>query len=259
MTLADIADVPQAAWVVIAALLGLIFGSFVTALSYRLPRGEDFVNARSKCPACGTSLAARDLIPVVSWIFNRARCRVCASVVSVRYPLTEILMAVLFTSAVWHDTRLAELGLLLFSAVIMVTLAIIDLETRRLPLSLLAILALACALLRWFGSGDLAHGLIIGALIAGLGLVTATATRIWLGAPIIGAGDAYALGIAGLALPWAVFDVFLAMAGGLGLALGVGLRVVRGERMFPFAPVMFAALWFSLVFQEQLIGLVAEL
>ncbi len=258
MTLTDIANVPQAAWLGVAAVLGLVFGSFVTALSYRLPRGQDFVNARSKCPACGTTLQARDLVPVLSWAFNRARCRVCAAPVSVRYPLTELLMAAIFVSAVMYEARLMELGLLLVAAVLMMTLTIIDLETKRLPLPLLAILAVVCGMLRWLGPGDLQNGLMVAAAVAALGLVTATATRAWFGAPIIGAGDSYALAIAGLALPWQAFGVFLGVAGILALALGLLWRVFRGEAMFPFAPALFAALWLTLLTQDLMLGFVTE-
>src|SRR5687767_8802727 len=84
---------------VFAGLLGLIFGSFVTALSYRLPRGISIAKGRSACPACGTALTARDLIPVFSWIKQRGQCRTCGTKISWRYPAIEILMAVLFVTA----------------------------------------------------------------------------------------------------------------------------------------------------------------
>lgn len=69
---------------------GLCMGSFVSLLSYRWPRGMNWISDRSRCPACGEKLAARDLIPVVSWLINRAKCRLCAAPVSARYPLLEI-------------------------------------------------------------------------------------------------------------------------------------------------------------------------
>jgi leader peptidase (prepilin peptidase) / N-methyltransferase len=256
VTLSDISAVPQAAWLGVAALLGLVFGSFVTALSYRLPRGQDFVAARSQCPACGTSLSARDLIPVISWAISGGKCRICASPVSARYPVTELIMAAVFVSAVWREPRLLELGLLLCAAILMMTLAIIDLESRRLPLPLLAILAVVLGVVRWLGPGDMQNALVAAAAIAASGLVIAATSRAWLGAPLMGAGDAYALSIAGLALPWAAFGFFLGLAAALGLVLGLGWRALRDEKLFPFAPAMFAALWLTLLFQDQMIGFV---
>ena len=64
-----------AIFLMFVGLLGLIAGSFITALSYRLPRGESIAAGRSKCPACGTTLTAADLVPVVSWLLTRGRCR----------------------------------------------------------------------------------------------------------------------------------------------------------------------------------------
>ena len=255
MILSDLAAVPHLAWLGVAALLGLIFGSFVTALSHRIPRGEDFINARSKCPACGTVLAARDLVPVLSWVLNRARCRACKTKISVRYPIIELIMALVFISAVWRETHLAQLGLLLASAVIMMTLVVIDLETRRLPLPLLATLGALCAVLRWLNSGDLLQGVLLAAGIVAVGLSIGAATRARSGTAIIGAGDTYALAIAALALPWMAFGIFLALASSLGLILGLGWRIVRHEKLFPFAPALFAALWLTLLLQDRLLEL----
>jgi len=258
VTASDFAAVPQPVWLGFAAVVGLVFGSFVTAVSYRLPRGLNFVNARSQCPACATVLATRDLLPVLSWALNAGRCRVCSAPVSARYPLIEVLMAGVFVSAVWHTQDAALLTVLLAMAVVMMTLSVIDLETRRLPLPLLAVLAVLALAWRWLGPGDVAQGALLAAAIAGGGLGLAAATRGLLGRPLLGAGDAYALGAAALALPTAHFGVFLGLAGAFGLALGLTWRAVKKEPVFPFAPALFAALWLSVLFGEQMAGFAAE-
>lgn len=76
-----------------AALLGLVMGSAVTALAHRVPRGISWVRGRSACPACGATLAARDLVPVLSWALAGGRCRHCGAGVPLRYPLTELWCA----------------------------------------------------------------------------------------------------------------------------------------------------------------------
>ena len=82
-------------FVVLAALLGLVFGSFLNCAAYRLVRGEAFVKGRSHCPSCGHELGVLELIPLLSWVLQRGRCKWCGSKVSIRYPLTEASFAVL--------------------------------------------------------------------------------------------------------------------------------------------------------------------
>jgi leader peptidase (prepilin peptidase)/N-methyltransferase len=82
--------------VVLAIVSGAIFGSFLNVVLWRVPRGESIVTPGSHCPECGTPLRARDLIPVVSWVTLRGRCRYCGTHVSARYPLVELGTAVVF-------------------------------------------------------------------------------------------------------------------------------------------------------------------
>ena len=76
--------------VIVAAMLGAIAGSFLNCAAWRIVRGESFVRGRSRCPSCGHILGVTELIPVVSWVLSRGRCRYCGEKVSVRYPLTEL-------------------------------------------------------------------------------------------------------------------------------------------------------------------------
>jgi prepilin signal peptidase PulO-like enzyme (type II secretory pathway) len=80
-------------------LFGLIFGSFLTFAFYRIKTGEPWLwgkgAIRSKCPSCNSILKIRDLIPVLSWIMSRGRCRYCNKAISIRYPLIEIITALI--------------------------------------------------------------------------------------------------------------------------------------------------------------------
>ena len=82
----------------LAVPAGLIFGSFATVVAHRVPRRESFVAGRSRCPHCGSTIAAYDNIPVVSWLLLRGRCRNCREAIPARYPLTELTMAALFVA-----------------------------------------------------------------------------------------------------------------------------------------------------------------
>ncbi|MFO0110559.1 MAG: prepilin peptidase, partial [Alphaproteobacteria bacterium] len=75
---------------VFALMLGAAVGSFITLITYRLPREEKIGLTRSRCPSCKATLTARDLIPIFSWLMGRGTCRHCKTPISARYPLTEL-------------------------------------------------------------------------------------------------------------------------------------------------------------------------
>jgi leader peptidase (prepilin peptidase)/N-methyltransferase len=87
-----------AAVLVFSGLFGLAFGSFLNVVLYRMPRGESLSAPPSRCPSCGTRLAWRDNIPVLSWLTLRGRCRYCASPISAQYPLVELAVALGFVA-----------------------------------------------------------------------------------------------------------------------------------------------------------------
>src|SRR3954468_15901301 len=80
----------------LCALLGLVIGSFLNVVIWRVPRGESVVRPASHCPGCGNEIGNRDNIPVLSWLLLRGRCRYCGRRISIRYPLVELATAALF-------------------------------------------------------------------------------------------------------------------------------------------------------------------
>ena len=133
--------------IVMAALLGLVVGSFLNVVAHRVPAGLSVVRPASRCPGCGSGIAKRDNVPVLSWIALRGACRSCRMPISARYPLIEAGTAVAFVVAVLPfaadldravDVRgLAasslEVVAFLYLAAISIALAAIDLDVRRLP------------------------------------------------------------------------------------------------------------------------------
>ncbi len=107
-------------------------GSFVGLVAHRLPRAEPIVFGRSACPSCQTTLTARDLVPLLSWLAARGRCRHCDAPLSARYPLTELAALVI---ALWAVSVLSGwpvlIGCLLGWALL--TLALVDLREKMLP------------------------------------------------------------------------------------------------------------------------------
>jgi leader peptidase (prepilin peptidase) / N-methyltransferase len=82
--------------VVICLFFGLVIGSFLNVVAWRVPRGESINHPGSHCPVCETPLRPIDNIPVISWVVLRGRCRYCRTAISARYPLVEVACAVLF-------------------------------------------------------------------------------------------------------------------------------------------------------------------
>ena len=81
--------------------MGACIGSFLNVVLWRVPRGESIVSPPSHCPACGRELNAVELVPVLSWLVLRGRCRHCGVHISVRYPLVELGGAVVFALVAW--------------------------------------------------------------------------------------------------------------------------------------------------------------
>jgi len=120
-------------------LFGLVFGSFLNVVIYRVPRGQSVVKPRSACPNCSTQIRAYDNIPVLSWIILRGRCRDCGHPISARYAIVELLCGFLFVSAYFYaapvDTIVAIWTLLKLCVFffLLLPLIFIDFEQHLLP------------------------------------------------------------------------------------------------------------------------------
>ena len=120
-----------------SAVLGLLVGSFLNVVIARVPAGGSVVHPPSHCPKCNTELTARDNIPIFSWLLLRARCRTCQAPISVRYPLVEAGTAALFGLVAGSIGPHADLVAHLVVAAGFVALGVIDLDTLRLPNTIL--------------------------------------------------------------------------------------------------------------------------
>ena len=118
---------------VLAALFGLAFGSFLNVCIYRMPRDMGVVTPRSFCPECGTPIAAFDNIPVLSFLLLRGRCRVCGQPIGWRYPAVEVSAAVVFVLIVNRYGLAPVTAKWLVFEAILIVLFFTDLEERILP------------------------------------------------------------------------------------------------------------------------------
>jgi leader peptidase (prepilin peptidase)/N-methyltransferase len=118
---------------IIIVLLGLVFGSFVNVLIYRIPNGKSIVSPASACTACGGRLSARDLVPVFSYLFLRGRCRNCGAAISTRYPLVELLTAFVYVLIFIKFGLSVSFFAYAFLMTILLAIFFIDFDHREIP------------------------------------------------------------------------------------------------------------------------------
>ncbi len=227
---ADILRPLAVAW---GALVGAVVGSFLNVVVARLPRGESVVHPRSRCPGCGAGIAWYDNVPVLSWLLLRARCRRCHAHISARYPLVELLVAVLGGLAVQrHGLSAAAAAELAFGS-FLVALAFIDLDTWLLPFALslpFAALGLAAGWLHLAPSASIGGALLGG----GVGFLAFLVVHL-VGEKVfrreaMGFGDVVLLGGIGSWLGMGALLPVILLSSLQGSAVGIGLLLLgRGQ------------------------------
>lgn len=237
-----------------AFLLGLAIGSFLNVCIYRLPRRESVVFPGSHCPSCGKELAARDLVPILSYLWNRGRCRFCGGRISRQYPLVEALTGLAFLLLLrrYGLTPLTAILALLTSLLIVVSVT--DLQKKLIPdaitipgivLGLLAGLAGSLSPLTKWGIG-ISHGQIpvlfgdfsiwtsLLGMVVGGGVLAGIAAVARGG---MGVGDIKLLAMLGSFGGWRFALASLFGGALLGSVVGILFVLLRGRD--PRAPIPF--------------------
>lgn len=236
----------------LAAILGLVFGSFATMLSHRFASGGDVLGRRSACPACGVTLAARDLVPLLSWFMARGRCRHCGVAIGWRYPAIEAATALAFLGAWWSVGGIGPaFAVLAALAVVLVAMSAVDLARGWLPDPLQLAAALLALVWRLALPGDLpadALDMAVGAgILGGIGLALRWGFRLLRGREGFGLGDVKLLAVAGLWLGFVPAPMLLVLAGLGGALLASGWRMAGLGREFPLGPPLALALYVILL------------
>ncbi len=223
---------------VFALLGGLVLGSFVTVVAHRVPRGESVVGPRSRCPHCGTQIAAYDNLPLFSWLLLRGRARCCGAAISPRYPLTELALGLLYLATVlvlWDDPGEIALGLVFVTMLLAITLT--DLERRIIPNKILLVATvLGVAIAAATDPGSLPERAIAAAAAGGLLFLAALAYPRGMGL-----GDVKLAAVMGLFLGRNVAPAILValLAGSLvGLAMIARHGAAARKTAIPFGPFL---------------------
>jgi leader peptidase (prepilin peptidase)/N-methyltransferase len=227
-----------AAQLVLTLVGGLIVGSFLNVVAYRLPLGESLVLPGSHCPSCNVPIKPYDNVPVLGWLLLRGHCRSCRTPISARYPLVEALTAALAVATVLIKHSASDIALGLVLVAVLVPVALIDFDRRIIPNKITlpaAIAAVAIGLA--LAPGKVPEQLIAGAAAGGFLLVFALAYP-----QGMGMGDVKLAAVLGLFLGRSVAVAVLVgvLTGALlGAAMMARLGVARGRKTaIPFGPFL---------------------
>lgn len=248
---------------------GLALGSFATAMTHRIPRGLSWWSMpekdkahRSACPHCKATLRPIDLIPLLSWLSTRGKCRYCAKTIGLAYPLTE-LGVVLACLGAYMTLGFTPQAFFIMAAIpFLAALLVIDLEHLILPNQLVVIIA-AVGLVRLAYKLFLQHSfsisyamtefvagaVIYAAFIWGLGWIMTLVLK----KEALGFGDVKFFAAAGLWLGLSNLAWFCMGAGLIGVTFGLAWQILRKNKVFPFGPSLIASLYVLLLLDGSLL------
>ncbi|XYJ09745.1 prepilin peptidase [Telluria sp. B2] len=262
----------------VAALFGLLIGSFLNVVIHRIPKmmqresdnyvahesGKELPHTdrynlmvpRSACPHCGHQITALENIPVVSWLVLGGKCRKCKAPISPRYPAVELVTGLLSALLVWtFGSGWAGLGALLF-AYLLIAMTFIDYDTKLLPDDLTYPLLWAGLIINIDGTFVPLRDAVIGAAAGYLVLwAVYWLFKLVTGKEGMGYGDFKLLAALGAWLGWAMLPTIILLSSVVGAIVGISLIVFarRGrDNPIPFGPYLAAAGLIALLWGEQI-------
>ncbi len=234
-----------------AALFGVCIGSFTNVLILRVPRGEEVVKTSSHCMSCGHRLAFYDLVPVLSYLMLRGKCRYCHAPISAQYPLIEAVNGGMYFCIFLLLGPCADAVLFSLAASALIALSVIDWRTYEIPVGFN--LFLACLGLVRMGL-DYTHfyHYLIGAVC-----VSAPLALIYYlsGGKAIGGGDVKLMAACGLMLGWQkiLFALMVGCIVGSIIHL-LRMKIARAPRLLAMGPYLSFGILFSALFGDALIS-----
>lgn len=248
---------------VLAFVLGAVFASFLGCMGWRICNGESIMKGRSHCDSCGHALAARDLIPIISYVKNKGRCAYCKAHISSINLYGEILLAVVFVLTTLRFDLTWNLGLMVFFVCILYLVSVTDIYEQIIPDSALLVAIVIRIVYFVLMEGFQWKGLL-GLLIDGLAvslplLVLVLIMEKILKKEAMGGGDIKLLFVTGMYLGWAENLLAIFFACIIGIAVGmVQMKKQEGKSedsvYFPFGPSIAAGAVISMLIGEQIIS-----
>lgn len=285
------ADAPLL-FVVVVFVLSLLIGSFLNVVIYRLPimmerewRAQcaelvnspasspapaaaeqrfDLLTPRSRCPSCGKPITALQNIPVISYLFLRGRCAHCRASISARYPIIELMTAVLAGFAAWRFGFGVEAAAAVLLTFALIAVSVIDIDHQIIPDSIslpLVWIGLLLSLFHPVAGTDVLFidpkTAIVGALAGYLSLWSVYHLfRLLTGKEGMGYGDFKLLAALGAWLGWQVLPLIILLSAVVGACVGLSMILLRGRDRnipIPFGPYLAAAGWIAMVYGREII------
>ena len=246
---------------VLVFLTGMVVFSFLNVVIYRLPKKQDFVKGRSFCPSCGCQLRGYDMIPVLSWILLRGRCRNCGGRISFRYPLMEVAggllcLLCLYRFGRWNGFFYQISGEMLLAFCVISVLAVIfwiDFDTMEIPNGLTAVLIIPAILSLAVMDGPGLLSRVIGFFSVSLPMLLLTMAV----DQACGGGDIKLMAVIGFFLGWKMcltaFFLAILIGGVYGIAVLLLKRKGRKDH-FAFGPCLCVGTVLAMIWGEQLLG-----
>lgn len=285
MALIEFLQQHSGVFLLFSTLLGLVVGSFLNVVAYRLPvmmerewqsqcrelleiednreeqQQEQFNLSmpRSRCPGCGHPISALENIPVISYLFLRGRCSACGIRISPRYPIVEAVTGLLSLAIAWHFGVSWQTAAALPLTWALIALSLIDFDHKLLPDTIVLPGIWAGLLLSLFSLFTDAHSSIIGAVAGYLSLWGVFHLfRLITGKQGMGYGDFKLLALFGAWLGWQQLLLIVLLSSLVGALVGIALILFLGRDRsipIPFGPYLASAGWISLLWGDSLIQL----
>lgn len=245
--------------IILLAVFGLVWGSFLNVVIYRLPRGKSLVKPPSSCPGCGQRIKWYDNIPVISYLLLGGKCRFCRAKISAVYPAVEALTAVCFIIVYFHNLRFFDLQFFADCLFVssLIALGFIDFYHQVIPdhISIpMLVLALVYAPFRY--DLNLRQALIGSVVGGGFLLVVYLAYLLWRKKEGLGMGDVMMMLMVGAYLGLSRTILTLLLASVVGAIFGLLLMKFRGKDMkfaLPFGSFIAPAAFVALIWGDPLI------
>jgi leader peptidase (prepilin peptidase)/N-methyltransferase len=278
MDIVELLDRTPIVWSTVIALLGLLVGSFLNVVIYRLPvmmqrewelqaaevtgqhmEQSDTFNLstpRSRCPHCGHAITALENIPVISYLFLGGKCRECKIGISARYPLIETLTAALSAIVAWQfGFSAACLGALLLTWSL-IALTFIDLDHQLLPDKITLPLVWLGLFFNLFGTFTDLSSSVIGAIAGYLTLWSVYHLfRLVTGKEGMGYGDFKLLAALGAWMGWQLLPMIVLLSSLVGAVVGISLILLKNHQRdipIPFGPYLAAAGWIAFLWGDTI-------
>lgn len=239
---------------IVVAILGAVFGSFINCMAWRMVHKENVLKGRSHCTCCDHPLGAVDLIPVFSYIFLKGRCRYCNQKISMRYMITELFSAFMFVSLVWkYDISFLTLRYVVL-ACILLGLSLVDLDSYEIPNGCIIMgivwWIVTIPLMETSIIEEIKTGLIGGFAIGGGVLLCALIMDFVLKKESMGGGDIKLYFMLGLYMGW-ILGLFHLI---VSCIVGIVFVFVLKRNTIPFAPAISLSALITLLWGNEIVA-----